>query len=228
MPSKREIQQYEAGQAAAGWHSMGMLIQHVQRGGKPQTTAPTIMCRAGEVQYGTLPVDVQIYCGADVEYSSGMYASGGLLFTAAALATSAAINANQRRKAEAAAAPQWRPWGRFPAILTNQRLLLMTDSWSSYDYQRLVMIEPNPVNYQVALHFEGVQPLMLRGPWVPWATVAICATLFDTPWPPGYNPPPPVQVPPQHQVPVQPTPQQPVPAVAQHQQLPQLPPGLGG
>lgn len=227
VPTMREIQQYEAAQGAAGWHSMGMLVRHVQSGGKPATTAPTIMCRTGEAQYGTLPVDLHIYCGADVEYSSSMYAAGGLLFTAASLAASAAINANNRRKAEAAAAPQWRPSGRFPAIITNQRLLLMTDSWASYHYPHLVMIEPNPMNYAVALHFEGAQPLMLRGPWVPWATVAICATLFGTPWPPGYNPPPPLRAAPQ-QMPVQPVPHQPSPAIAQHEPLPQLPPGQGG
>lgn len=218
MPSNREIQQYEADQAAAAWQSMTMLIDHVQGGGKPAVTAPTIMCRAGEAQLGTFPADLQIFCGADVEYSSSMFAAGGLFFTAASLAASAAINANQRRKAEAAAAAQWRPQGRFPAIITNQRLLLMTSSWSSYHYQRLLMIEPFPMDYAVALHFEGVEPLRLRGPWVPWATVAICATLFDAPWPPGYNPPPPLNAAAQPQ----PAPRQSAPGV---EQRPQLPPG---
>jgi hypothetical protein len=215
VPSNREIQQYEADQAAAGWQSMSMLIDHVRLGGKPAATAPTIMCRAGEAQFGTFPADAQIYSGADVEYSSSMYAAGGLLFTAASLAASAAINANQRRKAEAAAARQWRPLGRFPAIITNQRLLLMTSSWASYHYHHLLMIEPFPMDYAVALHFEGVEPLRLRGPWVPWATVAICATLFEAPWPPGYHPPPPLQP--------RPVPQQSGPPVAQQRQLPQFP-----
>jgi hypothetical protein len=221
MPSNRQIQQYEAEQAAAGWHAMSMLIAHVQQGGRPQVTAPTIMCRAGEQQLGTMPVDAQVYCSADVEYSSSMFAAGGLFFTAATLATSAAINSKNRRKAEAASKPQWRPWGRFPAIITNQRLMLMTEQWTSYDFQRLVMIEPNPLDYSLAVHFEDKYPLMLRGPWVPWATVAICATLFGSPWPPGYNPPPTVQIP------VQPVPAQvpqPPPAEPQPQQ-PQLPPG---
>jgi hypothetical protein len=230
MPSNRQLQQYEAEQAAAGWHSMGLLIDHVRRGGVPTRTAPTIMCRAGEEQYGTFPVDAQVYCRADVEYSSSMYASGGLFFTAASLAASAAINSNNRRKAEAAARPQWRPWGRFPAIFTNQRLLLMTNQWTSYHFQALIMIEPNPMEYGVALHFEGSNPILLRGPWVPWATVAICATLFRTPWPPGYNPPPPIQFP-QQPSPAAPRTALPTPAQAaqpaQEPPLPQLPPGHG-
>lgn len=221
MPNNNHIQQYEAEQAVAAWHSMTQLIAHVQNGGAPARIAPTIMCRPGEEQYGTLPVDAQIYCGADVEYSSSMFAAGGLFFTAATLAASAAVNASNKRKAEAASRPQWRPWGRFPAIVTNQRLLLMTEQWSTYEYGALIMIEPNPANYSVALHFEGAYPIMLRGPWMPWATVAICATLFGKPWPPGYNPPPPFQAPQQPQQPQSQIPVQQPPA----QQQRQLPPG---
>jgi hypothetical protein len=211
MPNNKQIQQHEADQAVAGWNSMSHLIAHVQQGGMPAGVPPTIMCRAGEEQYGTLPVDAHVYCGADVEYSSSMFAAGGLFFTAATLAASAAVNASQKRKAEAASRPQWRPWGRFPAIITNQRLLLMTEQWTTYDYGAIIMIEPNPVNYTVALHFEGSYPIMLRGPWVPWATVAVCATLFGKPWPPGYNPPPPVQVPNQPMTPQVPAEQRQLP-----------------
>jgi hypothetical protein len=193
--------QYEAEQAAAGWHALGMLIDHVQRGLPPVGTAPTILCRPGEEQYGTFAAAAQIHCGADVEYSSGMFAAGGLLFTAAALATSAAVNASNRRKAEAASRPQWRSLGQLPVIVTNQRLLLLTEQWTSYGYAGLLMVQPDPMSYGVVLHFEGAYPLMLHGPWVPWATVLICATMFRRPWPPGYVPPPQLQIPPQAQLP---------------------------
>jgi hypothetical protein len=193
VPSRREIERYEAHEAAAGWRAMSLLIRHVTEGGMPRPAPPTILPRPGEAQYGTLQVDSEIHCGMDVEYSSGMYASGGLLFTAASLAVSSAVNANNRRRAEALSRPQWRPWGRFPAIVTNQRLLLMTEQWSSYDFNRLVMLEPFPQNWSVALHYEGSYPMRLRGPWVPWMTVVICATRFNQPWPPGYVPPPHVQ-----------------------------------
>lgn len=201
---------------------MSMLAVHVQQGGSPAPVAPTILCRPGEFQYGALPADVQIHCGADVEHSSSMYASGGLFFTAAALATSAAVNAHHRRKAEDLARPQWRPAGRFPMIVTSQRILLMTGQWVSYDFSRLVMIEPHPVNYTVLLHFESEYPIMLSGPWVPWATVVVCATLFGAPWPPGY-------VPPMAQAPVRPPappalPAQPAPPPA----LPPAPPPQQG
>lgn len=204
MAKYQQVQQQQAEEVLDAWRAMEHLVTHVRSGGVPARVAPTILCRAGEEQRGTLPVDAQVYCGADVEYSSSMYASGGLLFTAASLAVSAAVNANQRHKAEAAARPQWRAWGRFPAIVTNQRLLLMTEQWTSYHYPALLMIEPNPLNYAVALHFEGANPVLLRGPWVPWATVAICATLFRAPWPPGYQPPPQLSGPQQPQIPLPP------------------------
>ena len=167
------------------------------------------------MQYGTLPVDMSIFCGADVEYSSSMFAAGGLFLTAASLAASAAINANNRPKAQAAAGPQWRPMGRLPAIVTSQRLLLMAGQWCSYYHDHLLMIEPNPLGYSVALHYKRTEPIMLHGPWVPWATVAICASRWGTPWPPGFVPPP------QLQAVAQPQPQV-LPA-----QRPQLPPGQG-
>lgn len=213
----RQTQQAEAEQAAAGWHSMTLLIARVLANQPPPAVPPTIACRPQEMQFGTLPVNMSIFCGADVEYSSGMFAAGGLLFTAASLAASAAINANNRRKAQAAAAPQWRPTGTFPAIVTNQRLLLMAGQWSSYYHDHLLMMEPNPLGYSVALHYERVEPIMLHGPWVPWATVAICASRWGTPWPPGFVPPP------QLQPAVQPPPAQPMHLPAQQQ--PQLPPG---
>ncbi|MBL7252989.1 hypothetical protein [Paractinoplanes lichenicola] len=193
MADNRQIQQQQ--EVVDAWHAMEHLVAHVERGGLPARVAPTIMCRRGEEQLGALLTETHVYCGADVEYSSSMFAAGGLFFTAATLAASAAVNANNRRKAEAASRPQWRPWGQFPAILTNQRLLLMTEQWTTYDFGALLMIEPNPVNYSVSLHFEGAYPLSLRGPWVPWATVVICATLFGQPWPPGYLP---AQQPPVH------------------------------
>lgn len=169
---------------------MGMLAARVEQGGSPLPVPPTIMCRPGEYQYGTFPVDAQVYCGMNVEYSSSMFAAGGLLLTAATLATSAAINANRRRRARRESLPQWRPWGQFPAILTSERILLMAGQWTSYDFHRLIVVEPNPLDYTVMLHFEGEYPIRLRGPWVPWATVAMCATLFGRPWPPGFDPAP--------------------------------------
>jgi hypothetical protein len=106
------------------------------------------------------------------------------------MAASAAIHEANRRRAVAAARPQWRLHGRVPVVVTNQRVVLMAEQVYSYELHRIVMIEPDPLHYAVALHFEHASPVLLRGPWVPWATVAVCATVFGAPWPPGFVPPP--------------------------------------
>jgi hypothetical protein len=103
MSRQSQLQQAEAEQAAAGWHSMILLIARVLAKQPPPAVPPTIACRPQEEQYGTLPVTMSLFCGADVEYSSSMFAAGGLFFTAASLEDSAAINANNKRKAQAAA-----------------------------------------------------------------------------------------------------------------------------
>ena len=52
------MSEYDAEQLTAGFRSMQMLAGLVQRGGRPAPVAPTIPLRAGEKQYGWLPVTV--------------------------------------------------------------------------------------------------------------------------------------------------------------------------
>ncbi len=52
------MSEYDAEQLTAGFRSMQMLAGLVQRGGRPAAVAPTIPLRAGEKQYGWLPVKV--------------------------------------------------------------------------------------------------------------------------------------------------------------------------
>ncbi|GIE98141.1 hypothetical protein [Paractinoplanes rishiriensis] len=50
--------EYGAEQMSAGFRAMNMLAGFVRRGGRPAAVAPTIPLRAGEKQYGWLPVTV--------------------------------------------------------------------------------------------------------------------------------------------------------------------------
>ena len=160
---------FHAEQTDAGWRSMSMLVRHVQRGGHPAAVAPTAHLRAGEKQYGAFLVDVATYFSATVDYSSSIFASGGLFFTGPSTETRAG----------------WREGERRAAVVTSQRLLL--DDFA-YDFRSLIMIQPNPLDWSVNLYFQGAQPIMLRGPWVPWMTVVMCAELYGSPWPPGHAP----------------------------------------
>ena len=157
---------YTAGQTDAGWRSMSMLVRLVQRGGHPVAVTPTVRLRAGEKQYGSFLVDMSAYFSTKVDYSSSIFASGGLFFTEHSTETSEGWRAGERRA----------------AIVTSQRLLLGD---AAYDFRSLILIQPNPLDWSVNLYFQGAQPIMLRGPWVPWMTVVMCAELYGSPWPPG-------------------------------------------
>ncbi|MFC3739566.1 hypothetical protein [Paractinoplanes deccanensis] len=52
------MNEYDAGQLAAGFRSMTMLTALVGRGGRPAAVRPTIELRAAEKQYGWLPVTI--------------------------------------------------------------------------------------------------------------------------------------------------------------------------
>jgi hypothetical protein len=168
-PSEVPTRAYNAEQTDAGWRSMSMLVRHVQRGGHPAAVAPTAELQTGEKQYGSFLVDVAAYFSTTVDYSSSIFASGGLFFTGHSTETQAG----------------WRYGERRAAIVTSQRLLLGVEA---YDFRSLILIQPNPLDWSVNLYFQGAQPIMLRGPWVPWMTVVMCAELYGSPWPPGHTP----------------------------------------
>jgi hypothetical protein len=146
---------------------MSMLVRLVQRGGHPAAVTPTVALQPGEKQYGSFLVDTSAYFSTTVDYSSSIFASGGLFFTEHSTETRAG----------------WRDGDRQAAVVTSQRLLLGD---AAYDFRSLIMVQPNPLDWSVNLYFQGAQPIMLRGPWVPWMTVVMCAELYGSPWPPGH------------------------------------------
>ena len=177
MTSDSTTRVYSKDQIDAGWRSMSMLVRHVQRGGHPAAVTPTIALNSGEKQYGSFLVDVQAYFSTKVDYSSSIFAGGGLFFTGHSTEKQAG----------------WREKGRTAAIVTSQRLLLGD---VAYDFRSLILVQPDPLDWSVNLYFQGAQPIMLRGPWVPWMTVVMCAELYGSPWPPGHIPDtdPPIKV----------------------------------
>jgi hypothetical protein len=189
-----EIQLRDEYEARAGWQAMCRLIGVVAGGGRPDPIPPTVLTRAGESQLGAMVVEAHQFCGIDVEYSTGGYAAGGgLLFVGAAMAAGAIHDSNKRRRAEALAAPQWRPIGWVSAAVTNQRLLLMMQgTWHAHHLGNLVSILPDAARYAVTMHFDRESALMLRGPWVPWLTVVVSWAIFGRPWPNTSAPPIPI------------------------------------
>ncbi len=153
---------------------MWLLARFVQRGGHPAAVTPTARLRTGEKQYGAFPVDTLTYS------SDGVYAAGGV-FWGGDLGTAAGTGS-----ADPTATSGWQSRGRLAATVTSERLLL--SDGAEYEFRDLVMVQPNPLDWSVNLYFQGTQPVMLRGPWIPWMTVVLCAELYGSPWPPGHIP----------------------------------------
>lgn len=152
---------------------MALLARLVQRGGHPAPVTPTLALAAGEKQYGAFPADVSAYFSTDVDYSSSIFASGGFFFTGSSREDRAG----------------WRFQGRQAVTITSQRLVLGEgDDARAHEFRSLILIQPNPLDWSVNLYFQGAQPLMLRGPWIPWTTVVMSAELYGSPWPPGAVP----------------------------------------
>ena len=156
---------------------MSMLAGLVQRGGHPAAVKPTLALLPGEKEYASFLADVEAYYSAEVDLSSGIFASGGLFFSG---------------KSEGGAEEGWRPQGRKPVVVTSRRLVI---DGVDHEFRSLITIQPNPLDFAVTLFFQGGQPIMLRGPWVPWMTVVLCAEMFGTAWPPGHSPLPEVRLP---------------------------------
>lgn len=156
---------------------MSLLAGLVQRGGHPAAVRPTIPLPPGEKEYASFLADVDDYHSAEVDLASGIFAADGLFFAAAGPDTGET-------------GWQWR--GRKPVVVTSRRLVLDD---TDHEFRSLITIQPDPLDFAVTLFFQGAQPIKLRGPWVPWMTVVLCAELFGTAWPPGHSPLPDVRLP---------------------------------
>ena len=67
------------------------------------------------------------------------------------------------------------------AIVTNQRLIVGEE----IPLRAIARVRPGP-DWDLTLEVHGrALPLVLRGPWVPWLSVVICAELYGTPFPPA-------------------------------------------
>jgi hypothetical protein len=75
--------------------------------------------------------------------------------------------------------------GRQLATITNQRLRLANDDLR---LASIVAVEPDPATFTLTLRLRNADPITLRGPWVPWLSVVLCAELYGAAFPPGYQP----------------------------------------
>jgi hypothetical protein len=128
----------------------------------------TLRLRDGEVLHAELDANCWWYCSADVAYLTGhALVFGGLGSLALTTAASAFGNHRRQRHAEKLAAPQWRPAGNIPVLLTSDRILLSVDGpLTSIWLDDILDITPALQAQRLKVVAEGLQPLELHGPWV--------------------------------------------------------------
>jgi hypothetical protein len=102
---------------------MSLLAALIQRGGQPAAVKPTMALRPDEKEYASFLVDVEEYHSAEVDLSSGIFASDGLFFPGL--------------DAEAGAEEGWQPQSRQGIVVTTRRIVLGTD----YEFRDLITIQ---------------------------------------------------------------------------------------
>jgi hypothetical protein len=168
---------------ASGWEEAALLLRRLTAGEELVSYAPPgLVLEPGEGALGEAVAEYSRFYGMNVPYSQhSTLALGGPVFVAAALIGTAVGNAAARRAAERQAAPQWRFDGFPPLILTNRRLLIRHPGdyqWLSFWHAGLLEFGPEVQAYALYLGYPDCAPVMLRGPMVPWLSVAVATLVY--------------------------------------------------
>ena len=168
---------------AEGWaEAIGLFRRLTQGQDLISHQPPGLMLESGEGALGEVVAEYSRFSGMEVPYRQRTtFALGGPVFVAAALIGTAAGNAAARHAAGRLAAPQWRFEGFPRVILTNRRLLvhrLADYRWLSFWHRGLFEFGPELGTYSLYLGYPDCAPVMLRGPMVPWLSVALATCVY--------------------------------------------------
>ncbi len=173
MAAKRRLDE----EAARGWSSACELFQGLQAG-RPLMALPYssgLLLQPDETEYAAADAEFLRFYGRDGStYVHSTLLMGGPFMMAATGIASAMGNRSRRTAAEREAMAQWRYCGSTRAVLTSNRLLISWEGqWVSFWLGSILEIQPHPATSSVCLAFEGSPPLSLRGPWIPYLSVAL-------------------------------------------------------
>jgi hypothetical protein len=166
----------------AGLASAGALFHHLVTGGDLQPL-PFTTLRLGpdEHVYADCPLEYSRFYGMNVQHQQqSVVAVGSLSFMLGAYAANAAGNAAARRRAEAMSRPQWRDIMITRVVLTSRRFLVsIQGQWLSFWANAVVEFLPDPGAFTLITSYGNGEPLRLRGPAVPWISVAFGRLLYE-------------------------------------------------
>lgn len=142
------------------------LSEALRAGSRPQPIASGIALGPGEAVYAHAGVQILQHTGAQVAHSRGGFlALGNPMLMAATVAGSVLYNRHSRKKAEARAAPQWRPVDDGLMYLTNSRIALQARSaWIDLPYSAMRATHCDADG--LVVYWNGEPPVMLRT-WCP-------------------------------------------------------------
>jgi hypothetical protein len=144
------------------WMAGADLGRALAGGWRPAAQPAPIALARGEAVLAQAPVRVWQFIGQNVSYNQGFFvAFGSPLLVGASLLGSALYNSSQRRRAEAAAAVQWRPLAVGQLFLTDLRIALaLSTGWVDigYPYLRASTVDDSGV----IVMLDGQPPIRLE------------------------------------------------------------------
>ncbi len=163
------------------WDAAVRLADDLASGGSLSVMLSPVLLDLDEVLHADLTAHGWRFHGVDVVYEEPhVIGIGGPILFAVTAAAAASARRRARAEAERLAAPQWRPLGFLRILATDRRLLVLYQgSWASVWYAGIRQVHPAVHEQRVQLIFEEDSPYALAGPWVPYLTVVLTATLSD-------------------------------------------------
>ena len=169
-------------------HTLGMIEAEflkagLERGERlPTYHPPGIALQPDEGAFREIVAEYSRYFELSVQYPvrPSLFVMGSPAFMAGALIGKAFSDAADRREARrlaAEAAPQWRFLGFARVILTNQRFLVYAQDqyqWLSFWHSGLQEYRKR-ADFGLELLYPDCAPVLLRGPMVPWVSVALAS-----------------------------------------------------
>jgi hypothetical protein len=165
----------------SGWNDAAWLYRRLLNGDPlPIPEYSSLVLGQDETLHMDAPVEYARFYGIDVTYRQrSVVAVGSPVFVLGALAANGIGNAAARSSARRMAAPQWREFQVARAVLTDQRLLAHTRSgWLSFWHSGMAEYRPDPRGFALVLTYPDCEPVLLRGPAVPWVCVALAWLLY--------------------------------------------------
>jgi hypothetical protein len=167
---------------AQGWAEAAAIHARLERGERlPTYTPPAMVLQPDEGVFRETVAEYSRYLKLSVQYPvrPSLFVMGSPAFITGALIGkmfSDAADRREIRRLEAEGAPQWRFQGFFRVILTDQRFMIYVedqDQWLSFWHSGLQEFRQRPADSGLELLYPDCAPVLLRGPMVPWMSVAL-------------------------------------------------------